>query len=115
MIGSTFIHETDSTRLATLETDLDGLEDMTIVELDSMITLDFEAICTPAEIDWSLGDPVVFNESAGIAVFQVSPDALVHVLGADGAMASEQAEDLEKLRAFVNRHGTSHIYQLATF
>jgi hypothetical protein len=46
MIGSTFIYEADQERLVELQSSVECLDDMTIVELDSLITLDFEVACT---------------------------------------------------------------------
>lgn len=115
MIGSTFIHAVDSSSLAVLAEDLDRLDEFDLVDLDSMITLDFEEICSVTGVKWAAGEPVIFDEAGGLAVFPVSPSALQQVLRAVQASPAEHRTDLEALRSFVARVGASNIYELVTF
>jgi hypothetical protein len=112
MIGSTFIYEVDQERLAELQHDIECLDDMTIVELDSLSTLDFELAC-PSGIRWSDGEPVVYGE--GLAVLRISTSALAYILESSGFSDPVQLEDLVKLRNFVSVHGSDHLYEFTTF
>lgn len=113
MIGSTFIYEVDQERLVELQSDIECLDDMTIVELDSLISLDFAVACSSAGIGWSVGEPVVYGE--GLAVLRVSSQGLTYVLESSGFSDPVQLEDLAKLRNFVSVHGFDHIYEFTTF
>ena len=113
MIGSTFIYEADQDRLVELQSDVECLDDMTVVELESLVTLDFAVACSSAGLEWSMGEPVVYGE--GLAVLRVSPQGLTHVLESSGFSDPVQLEDLAKLRDFVSVHGSDHLYEFTTF
>jgi hypothetical protein len=110
MIGSTLIYETDTQRLHSLGYGLDMLTNLETVMLNAMQTIDFVTICMSANIDWFAdNDPILFDETSGIAVALVAPKALEYVLTTPYQLPSEQANDLSKLRAFVQNHGTANI------
>lgn len=115
MIGSTFIHAVDGSSLAVLAEDLDRLDEFDRVELDSMITLDFEEICSATGVEWAVGEPLIFDEEGGLAVFHVSPRALQQVLCAVEDSPAEHRTDLEALRSLLARVGVYNIYELTTF
>ena len=64
MIGSTMIAENSPSRLATIRC-ADDLDGFVLVELDVMTTLDFELLTTEAGLDWTDGDPIVFDPDGG--------------------------------------------------
>jgi hypothetical protein len=45
MIGSSFIHTLDSSVLISIAEDVEVIEKVNHVEMDGLITLDFESIC----------------------------------------------------------------------
>ena len=115
MIGSTFIHTRDPFRLKKIADDIDALDEFDHVNLDELITLDFEEICSSLGTRWSSGQPVVFDEKAGLAIFQVNAEALQKVIGAKNALPPDKVSDLERLEKLVSEHGYIHIYEMATF
>lgn len=92
------------------------LEQLDHVALDGLLTLDFETMLAGTGMSWSAGEPVQFDEQAGIAIFQVDPESLRLVLSESTAdVDPRHAADLAKLRSFVSVHGANGIYELATF
>jgi len=115
MSGSTIIFESDASRLLRLSKDIDELDDFVHVELDLMLTLDFESMCIGPGLSWVAGSPVVLDEQAGLAIFPVSEPALSHVLSQAGEVDEDLAPDLERLSAFVARYGSRNLYEMTTF
>lgn len=117
MIGSTFIHCAEPEALHTLgSVGIDAIDTFVRVEMDVMLTLDFEMLCRPNAVKWGASQPVIFDEAAGLAVFQVQKEALQFVVNhpLDGLHLEHQA-DLRRLQAFISEHGDDSIYELATF
>ena len=113
MVGSTLIYEPDETKLIGM--DIEELDEFNIVELDSLITLDFETITQEGGVSWSEGEPVYYSEDSGMAVLRVSEAGLNCVCNYTGALDQVKKEDQEKLREFVNKYGNSNVFELATF
>ena len=113
MTGSTFIHEVNAEKLTSLgETGADALDDFTVVDMDTMMALDFTAMC--GAVQWHQGEPAVIGD--GLVVVQVAPAALDLVLGSRHEdLQAEQRADIERLRSFVAKHGTHHVWEYATF
>jgi hypothetical protein len=114
MLGSTFIAENDSSRLTEI-TSAEDLSGFATLELDAMITLDFEMLANEAGVRWAESEPVHFDEEGGRALFKVNETGLLYVLGRATKLTEVQKSDLSKLAAFVRAHGSSHIYELAVF
>jgi hypothetical protein len=115
MLGSTFIYAPDPSRLALIAEDLDALDDFDHVNLDALLSLDFELILLPSGAKWSAKEPEVFDEARGVAIARVNPEALRHVIANKRALSEEQASDVELLEAFAAKHGFDHMYELSTF
>jgi hypothetical protein len=114
MTGSTFIHEPSPERFEALKSsdDLDGFER---VDLNILTTIDFTEILAESELDWVAGEPLLYDEEAGIALFRIDPLGLMSVLDGEHGFGDEGIEDLESLRVFVDLHGADHIFELSTF
>jgi hypothetical protein len=82
MIGSSFIHTLDSSVLISIAEDVEVIEKVNHVEMDGLITLDFESICSSVGMQWSASEPVAFDEGAGFAIFKIEhePDLSATVL-----------------------------------
>ncbi len=85
------------------------------VALDELLTLDFEMALDGANVSWVHGDPIVYDEASGIAIFQINPTALQKVLDPCSALEVEHPEDIALLRKFITEYGADHIYELAAF
>ena len=96
-MGSTFVHEPDSRKLAALASDLDSIDDSPHVDLVVLQTLDFEVPCSPRKVTWSNGEPVHYDADAGLAVFPISADGLDFVLRGAHQLTEDQAADVAKL------------------
>lgn len=114
MAGSIFVVAEHTDELLDLAQDMDKLDDFDHVEMDYLLTLDFEAICAPARIRWSDDTPIAFDEVLGLAIARVTPEGLEAVL-APGAFAAEHDRDVGALRAFVEKHQSKRIYEVSTF
>ncbi|WGT62441.1 hypothetical protein [Variovorax paradoxus] len=114
MIGITFIHEENPERLKPLgEEGADALDDLTVVDMDVMNSLDFSVLCGDA-VKWNQGDPAVLLED--LVVVRVTPEALNHVLGGQHeGLDPDQRADLERLKEFVALHGKEHVWEFAAF
>ncbi|MFM9928340.1 hypothetical protein VLK31_35595 [Variovorax sp. H27-G14] len=114
MIGITFIYEENPERLKPLgEEGPDALDDLTVVNMDVLNSLDFAVLCGQAA-EWNQGEPAVLLED--LVVVRVAPEALDHVLsGQHDGLESEQLADLDRLRLFVTQHGKEHVWEFATF
>ncbi|SDX81666.1 hypothetical protein SAMN05518669_1072 [Variovorax sp. YR634] len=114
MIGITFIHEANPERLRPIEEDgPDALDDLTVVNMEVMNSLDFTVLCGRS-VKWNQGEPAVLLED--LVVVRVAPEALDHVLdGRHADLDSDQLADLNRLRTFVMQHGKEHIWEFATF
>lgn len=115
MLGSTFISSKTSKELVRLKDDLDALDDFVHVSLDRLLTLDFEMALEGADTGWILGNPIVYDDASGVAIFQVNPTALQKALNPHSALEVEHPEDIALLRKFVAENGADHVYELATF
>ena len=115
MIGSTFLHTEDPMALGCLAEDLDSVDSFAHVDMDTLITLDLEVVCTPAGVRWAAPQPVIYDEGGGLAVFKIQPEGIAFILGNTHLFSAAQQADLELLRAFVAAKGADHIYELAAF
>jgi hypothetical protein len=116
MIGDTFIYAPDVTKIQALQSEgMDALDNFEYVDMEVMLTLDFETLCGPENVEWSAGDPVIFDEEAGLCVLRVSELGLQFVLGGAFQLDSDQAADVAALRQFVAKHGHAAIYEVSTF
>lgn len=113
MLGSTFIATETPEELIGLE--IDNLDQLRHVSLEELITLDFELTLQDSEIKWVQGQPVFYEEEAGIAIFQVNPAALQAVLATDSSLSASHPEDIAQLRQFIRKNSAENIYELATF
>jgi len=113
MIGSTLIYEPNPSRLAHI--DMDNLEQFSIIELESLITLDFEVICQKGDVRWTAGEPLLFDEESGMVVLPVSEPGIKFVCNHSAELDETQKSDQAKIKAFIEEHGANNIYELATF
>src|SRR5687767_10769365 len=95
MIGNTFIHEPDRDRLATIG-DVDDLDGLTTVELDTLMSIDFELMTSEAGLHWSEGEPVLYDLEGGLAVFKVSPEGMKLVLSRESELDECQRADVRR-------------------
>ena len=114
MFGSTIIVEKDPSRLKTIS-DVEDLTDFVCLELDTLATIDFETIIGNSDKKWTDGTPILFDEDAGMALFNINEEGLLHVLSQGSKLNKEQAQDHDKLAEFVRTHGSSDIYEFTTF
>lgn len=115
MIGSTFVSTLNPEALAHIACDVEAISQFAHVELEQLITLDFEEICSASNTSWAIGDPIVFDEESGIAIFRINPDGLTFVIGQKTSLNSVESTDIALLESFVKEHGVNHIYEVATF
>jgi hypothetical protein len=115
MIGSVFIHTQRPADLSRLAEDMEAIDDFVHLSLDSMLTLDFEEVCVAHDVAWSLSEPVVFDEEAGLAIAGVEPSGLAWVLSNKNLFTEDQQSDLDKLQAFVEANGAQSLYEVSVF
>jgi hypothetical protein len=108
------IAEKDRARLAAI-TSMDEIDNFIHVDLDAMTTIDFESFEMPANIRWSEGEPVVYDEEGGLAIVKVSEAGLAYLLEHAAEVPDEHQDDVRTLAEFVAKNGGAHIYELATF
>lgn len=113
MAGSIFVHAPDPSSL--VERGLDAVDSYPRCELDVLLTLDFNVMATAIGVAWSRGEPIVYEDAEGLAIFEVDPEALEKVLAAGGVAEEVQQADLERLRSFVAAHGARDVYEVTTF
>ena len=80
-----------------------------------MTSIDFETFLAAANIDWTEGDPVQFDEDGGMSIFKVSEAGLSYLLSHAADVPEEYHDDMRTLAEFITKYGKSHIYELATF
>lgn len=114
MVGSTFIAAKDPSNLSQIDSP-DALDDFDHIDLERMTTLDFAEVLTAKKIKWTDGEPVLFDEANGAALFKISEKGLTYTLDHVAAFPEELHADLKLLSAFVRKHGPSAIYEYATF
>ena len=87
------------------------------LELNVLLSLDFEMMLGDSPHGWSEGEPIINDEDDGLQVFKVNPTALAYILEHAEDLAEDEAAlaDLGRLRAFVAAHGSDAIYEWATF
>jgi hypothetical protein len=78
MPGSTFIAENDPSRLAEI-TSVEDLGGFVTLELEVMITLDFEMLAGEGGVRWAESEPIHFDEEGGMALFKVNETGLLYV------------------------------------
>jgi hypothetical protein len=115
MIGSTFIYTQNSSALAVLVQDLETIDRFAYVEMESLITLDFEIVCQSYGVQWASTQPVVYDEEAGLTIFKVVREGIRCTIGYKDHFRNNQLPDIEAFEGFIAMHGADHIYELATF
>ena len=58
---------------------------------------------------------LLFLVVARAVIFRVEPAGIAFALGNRAEFAEDLADDLDRLQAFVDRHGREHIFELSTF
>jgi len=114
MVGSTIIAEKNPARLADIAS-VDDLADFICLELDTMATLDFQTIVVDGGVKWAQGKPIQYDPDSGMAIFKIDEKGLSYVLGRAAELDTAKQADLRKLAEFVRAHGSSHLYEFATF
>jgi hypothetical protein len=115
MFGTTIIAETSLDRLQAIA-GVDDLVQFTCLELDCLVSLDFELILVNSGCRWAADhDPVMYDPEAGLALFKIDEAGLAAVLQLGPTLSADQAADIEKLAAFVRLHGRANLYEYATF
>jgi hypothetical protein len=114
MAGSTIIIVRDPQQLLAIES-ADDLDCFIKLELERMITLDFEILANSGHVKWSASEPIVYNPDAGMAIFKIEKSGLVYLLQYPIDEQTEHREDLSKLVDFVRMYGIDCIYEFATF
>jgi hypothetical protein len=108
------ISEKDAARLAEI-TSPEDVDELTWLGLDTMTTLDFETLVVDGKVKWAAGDPVVYDPASGMAIFKIDEKGLRYVLNRASGLDEAKQADLRKLADFVRAHGSSDLYELATF
>jgi hypothetical protein len=114
MVGSTIIAESDPSRLARIQS-IDDLDNFVCLNLDVMGTIDFAGLLADSGFSWSEGDPIQFDPDGGMAIFKLNADGLTFALTQASKLDQMQQIDLRQLAEFLRLHGSSDIYELATF
>jgi hypothetical protein len=114
VVGSTIIATRDPNLLLEI-CSIEDLDDFICLELDRMITLDFEILATNCGVKWSESPPIVDNPNAGMAIFKIDETGLAYLLKHCVDQASEHQDDLDRLADFVRLYGLSNLYEVATF
>ncbi|PXX35294.1 hypothetical protein DFR42_12129 [Undibacterium pigrum] len=112
-MASIFIHETDASKLQ--QFDVENLDDYSHVCMDELLTLDFEIMCQGTGQRWCLDQPFIYDESNGLVLCLLHPTGLDTVLSLPPDEDDIRADDMDKLRRFINVHGKQHIFELSTF
>jgi len=114
MLGATFVHGLDKAKLRDLADDLESLDDLHHIYMEALTSLDFSELCAEAKVKWVGGDPVFYDE-CGLAIFPVSEAGLAFMMSKSPELVLQQQADLAAVQAFLDEHGTAHIYEVATF
>jgi len=114
MVGSTIIAEKNTSRLAKV-TSVDDLSEFTCLELDTMTTLEFQTIVVEGGVKWAQGKPIRYDPDSGMAIFKIDEKGLAYVLGRAAELDETKEADLRKLADFTRAHGSSQLYEFATF
>lgn len=112
-MASIFIYETDSSKLQKFI--VEELDDCTHVCMDELLSLDFELMCQDVGQSWLSGQPLIYDETNGLVLCQLHETALETVLTLPPDNDDIRADDMKKLRSFINTHGKQHIFELSTF
>jgi hypothetical protein len=94
---------------------LDELDQFDCLELDYMLTLDFEVLTSEAKLSWAAGEPVRSDPAGGLAIFKVNPEGLKHIAQLGSSAERHHQVDIANVAKFVAEHGTSDIYELTTY
>jgi hypothetical protein len=114
MTGSTIIVESDPSRLAQIKS-VDDLDGFVCLNLGVMNTLDFSGLFAGSGLSWAEGDPIQFDPDGGMAIFKLNANGLTFALTQSSKLDKMQQTDLHKLAEFLRLHGSSDIYEFATF
>ncbi|MBL3655909.1 hypothetical protein [Fulvivirga sediminis] len=117
MVGSTIIKVDDASAVSDMTFD-DIMESALLpkVELDVLLTLDFEIMASDVEERWSGGQPLLFDADGGFVILPIKETGLKAIISnKDEEMEAERRDDLEKLAEFVSNHGFKNLYEASTF
>ncbi|UII26187.1 hypothetical protein LVD15_23250 [Fulvivirga maritima] len=117
MVGSTIIKVDDASAVSDMTFD-DMMEAAILpkVELDVLLTLDFEIMASDVEERWSGGQPLLFDADGGFVILPIKEAGLKAVISQkEEETELEKRDDLEKLAEFVKNHGFKNLYEAATF
>lgn len=112
-MASIFIHEKDASKLQ--QFDIENLDDYTHICMDELLTLDFEIMCQGTGQRWCLATPLIYDEANGLVLCQLHPAGLETVLSLPPDDDDIRADDMDRLRSFINTHGKQEIFELSTF
>lgn len=105
------IRTDDPNALCKLAESLDAIDDFAHWDLGALTTLALIELCDAAS-GWITGQPVVYDESNGLAIFAFAPDGVAWLAQNTDALTEFDA-DLDSLGAFVRAPGA--VYALDTF
>ena len=117
MAGATFIHEIDPSKLSVIAEDINAVDDFDVVDLEELLTLDFEVALNGTDIGWHAEKPVVLvgDQTGGLVVVRVNPEAIRFVLAHPERFETQSPEDMAALEEFIGSRGDAAIYELATW
>ena len=113
MAGSIFISTLDTALFS--EFDIDSLDTLEHVQMERLLTLDFDMACTAKGVNWVAGEPAVLNESEGFVIFPVSKEALEFVIANPSSIENAHHDDQMALASFIKSNGAANIFELASF
>jgi len=113
MVGSILIKENDCEKIK--EFSIESANKFTTLELNVLLTLDFEMKVSESDTRWADGEPVFFSEENGSALFSVNSAGIDFLLSDACNIESHEADDIDRLRKFVEKNGNKNIYEFATF
>jgi hypothetical protein len=95
-------------------------EEFEKIELDGLTSIDFSVITEENNTSWeSDNNPIVFDEEGGLVITHISKIGLVSVLEFKGELDDVEIEtqnsDMQQLKAFTDKFGFDHLYELVTF
>jgi hypothetical protein len=117
VLGSTFICEQQPQQLQRIVADSEAINDFAYIELDRLLTLDFEICLQGIGLQWHVGEPVVLaqDETGGMVIVKVLPEALEYVFAHKDKFALDMLDDLNVLETFVRGNDIYAIYEFSNY
>lgn len=112
MIGSTLIKEIDIEKLKGFDPESAG--DFLTIELETLLTLDFETKVSEAGLKWSACQPVFFDEERACVLFALTTTGLEFIASDNCQLEEHQKQDKALIRKFIQENGSDNIYEFAT-